>query len=414
MSVSIFRLRAQIGFSIHLPSLAGEAPPRLWIYRSSFERQRDFNPPEQCAAQRTLIVLAIHLLVTLARLLGPGGVRAVTAESLLLKHQLIIVARSRRRAPNLTTVDRVVLGVAALFISARRIPKLAVVLKPSTLFRLHRALVDQKYRRLFSSSGHRRKPGPKGPSAELIAVILEMKTRNPNFGYLRIAQQINYVFGVELDKDVVRRVLAKCYKPQISGTDGPSWLTVFAQAKDSLWSVDLFRCESILMRSHWVLVVIDAFTRRLIGCAVEAGAIDGVALCRMFNRAVAKHPMPKRISTDHDPLFRFHRWLANLRIREIEEIKSVPFTPVSHPFVERLIGTIRRELLDRTFFWNASDLARKLGDFSVYYNTYRVHRGIDGLTPTRRAANPAPAHAMLSNYRWQSHCRGLFQTPVHA
>jgi putative transposase len=106
-------------------------------------------------------------------------VRAVTAESLLLKHQLIIVAHRRRRAPNLTSVDRVVLGVNALFISARRIPKLA-----STLFRLHRALVDQKYKRLFSSSGHRRKPGPKGPSAELITVILQMKTRNPNFVHL--------------------------------------------------------------------------------------------------------------------------------------------------------------------------------------------------------------------------------------
>jgi hypothetical protein len=71
-------------------------------------------------------------------------------------------------------------------------------------------------------------------------------------------------------------------------------------------------------------------------------------------------PMPKRISTDHDPLFRFHRWLANLREREIEEIKSVPYAPVSHPFVERLIGTIRREMLDRAFFWNATDLERKL------------------------------------------------------
>jgi hypothetical protein len=102
-------------------------------------------------------------------------------------------------------------------------------------------------------------------------------------------------------------------------------------------------------------------------------------------------------------LFRFPRWLANLHIREIEQIKSVPFTPVSHPFVERLIGTILGELLDRTFF--ATDLARKLSDF---------HRGIDGLTPTRRAGNPAPAHAVLSNYRWQSHCRGLFQTPIPA
>jgi len=152
-----------------------------------------------------------------------------------------------------------------------------------------------------------------------------MKSRNANFGHLRIAQQISHAFGVELHKDVVRRVLSKHYKPRTSGTDGSSWLAFLAQAKDSLWSVDLFRCESILLRSHWVMVVIDVFTRRLIGFGVEGRSIDGIAVCRMFNRAIAKHPMPKRISTDHDPLFRFHRWLANLRVREIEEIKSVPY-----------------------------------------------------------------------------------------
>src|SRR5271167_5134936 len=144
---------------------------------------------------RDLMVLGIHLLVTLARLLRPGGVRAVAAESLILKHQLVIVGRSRRRAPNLTSFDRVVLGIAALFISARRIPQLAVILKPSTLFRL-RVLVDHKYQRLFSSSRSRRRPGPKGPAAELIAAIVEMKSRNPNFGHLRIAQQISHAFGV--------------------------------------------------------------------------------------------------------------------------------------------------------------------------------------------------------------------------
>ena len=136
------------------------------------------------------MVLGIHLLVTLARLLRPGGVRAVAAESLILKHQLVIVGRSRRRAPNLTSFDRVVLGIAALFVSVRRIPQLAVILKPSTLFRLHRLLVDHKYRRLFSSSRPRRKPGPKGPAAELIAAIVEMKSRNPNFGHLRIASRL--------------------------------------------------------------------------------------------------------------------------------------------------------------------------------------------------------------------------------
>ena len=124
---------------------------------------------------------------------------------------------------------------------------------------------------------------------------------------MRIAQQIALAFGVEIDKDVVRRVLAKHYRPGDSGTTGPSWLTFIAQAKDSLWSVDLFRCESIVLRSHWVLVVLDVFTRRIVGFGVESACIDGVSVCRMFNSAVAGHPLPKHVSADHDPLFRFHR-----------------------------------------------------------------------------------------------------------
>ena len=111
----------------------------------------------------------------------------------------------------------------------------------------------------------------------------------------------------------------------------------------------------------------------------------------MFKHAVASQPLPKYLSTDHDPLFRLHRWLANLRVLEIEEVKLVPYTPVSHPFVERLIGTIRREFLDRVFFWNVTDLARKLAEFRDYYNAHRVHRSLDGTTPVQRAGAPPPA-----------------------
>ena len=95
---------------------------------------------------REVLLLAIHLLVTLAKLLRPGGIRAVAAESLLLKHQILIGNRARRRAPNLTTVDRVVLGLTTLFVNPRRIPKLGALIKPATLFKFHRALVDRKYR----------------------------------------------------------------------------------------------------------------------------------------------------------------------------------------------------------------------------------------------------------------------------
>ena len=65
-------------------------------------------------------------------------------------------------------------------------------------------------------------------------------------------------------------------------------------------------------------------TRRLIGFGVERGNIDWIAVCRMFNRAIAGQRLPKHVSTDHDPLFRFHRWLANFRVLAIEEVKSVP------------------------------------------------------------------------------------------
>ena len=110
--------------------------------------------------------------------------------------------------------------------------------------------------------------------------------------------------------------------------------------KDRLWSIDLFRCESATLRSHWVLVVMDQYTRRIIGFGVHAGKVDGVGLCRMFNRAIRGQLwMPKYLSSDNDPLCRFHRWQANLRVLEVTEIKSIPYVPLSHPFVERLIGT---------------------------------------------------------------------------
>ena len=106
--------------------------------------------------------------------------------------------------------------------------------------------------------------------------------------------------------------------------------------------------------------------------------------------------------------------LANLRVLELEEIKSVPYAPVSHPFVERLIGTIRREYLDRVFFWNAVDLARKLEAFRDYYNRHCVHRALAGLTPAQRAGAPSPAAAAFEQYAWQQHCRGLFHIPIAA
>jgi hypothetical protein len=65
-------------------------------------------------------------------------------------------------------------------------------------------------------------------------------------------------------------------------------------------------------------LVMDVCTRRLVGSGVEYASIDGVSVCRMYNHAIAGEPLPKHLGTDHDPLFRFHRWLANLRVLAVE------------------------------------------------------------------------------------------------
>src|SRR6516165_6899671 len=357
---------------------------------------------------RDLVILFVHLIVTFVRLARPGGLRSVVAESVLVKHQLRILNRGRKRAPNLRAAERIIAGLCTLFMNPARVLRSAIVLKPSTLLHLHHVLEKRKYRVLFSSK-RRRPPGPKGPNKELIHAVVELKRRNPTWGCPRIAQQITLAFGVAIDKDVVRRILSVHYRPE-SHSGGPSWLTFLGHMKDSLWSLDLFRCESATLRTHWVLIVMDQFSRRIIGFAVHRGIVDGVALCRMFNRAIRGQSLPKYLSTDNDPLYRFDQWQANLRVLKVKPINTVPYVPLSHPFVERLIGTLRRECLDRTLFWTTADLENKLLDFTTYFNQHRTHAAREGRPPD---SVPQPV-ANFQSYRWQSHCRGMYQTPAAA
>jgi hypothetical protein len=107
-------------------------------------------------------------------------------------------------------------------------------------------------------------------------------------------------------------------------------------------------CFDANRRYYDVLVfeVLDRFTRRIVGFAVHS-VVDGVTLCRMSNRVIHAQGRPKYLSSDRDPLYRFHQWQANLRVLEIPEIKTVFCVPLAHPFLERPIGTIRREYLDQ-------------------------------------------------------------------
>jgi hypothetical protein len=115
--------------------------------------------------------------------------------------------------------------------------------------------------------------------------------------------------------------------------------------------------DSLLMIQQ--LLVIKR-SRRIVGFGAHAGDVDGIALCHIFNTANFTQGAPHYLSSDNDPLFRYHRWQANLRILKVQEIKTFPYGPLSHPFIERLIGILRRKFLDPMFFWNSNDLERRL------------------------------------------------------
>ena len=229
-----------------------------------------------------LLKLSIDFLTVIIGMLKLGGIKAVVAENLILKQQLLLLNRSRKRSPNLPNLQRFIFGALGQLIRQSRFSRVSVVFRPSTLIEIHRHFTKRKYRQLFASKP-KKKPGPKGPDPKIVKIVIEFK-----------------------------------------------------------------------------------------------------------------------------------QWKANLRILEIEPIRTIPYVPVSHPFIERLIGTIRREYLDHFLFWNSRDLQKKLNSFKIYYNEEHVHLGINGELPNDKSADQKSPPLNISNFFWKSHCNGLFKTPKAA
>jgi hypothetical protein len=168
---------------------------------------------------KNLLLAVLRLVVATAKVCGPGGVRAVIAENLLLKQQLIVLRRGRQRAPQLTLNDRLLRAFGSLFLSSGRIRKLAIAMRPWTLLAFHRALVRRKYRRLFSLKPCCKTPRPKRPGEALVRAIVELKSRKSSVGCPRIACIISQTFRVDIDKKVVYRMLSKGCRPTTAETE---------------------------------------------------------------------------------------------------------------------------------------------------------------------------------------------------
>ena len=200
-----------------------------------------------------------------ATLCGRGGVRAVIAENLLLKQQLIVLRRPRQRAPRLTASDRLLFGFGSLFLSPRTNPKGRHRRTPlRRSWRFIRRWCVARTADCSRRASARRNPDPRGrarhssrPSSSSSREILGSAVHG-----LRASSR------ERSGSTSIRTSCTACCQntiaPSLGGT-GPSWVSFIGHTTDSLWSVDLFRGGSIVLWSDWVLVVMDQFTRRLVG-----------------------------------------------------------------------------------------------------------------------------------------------------
>ena len=123
---------------------------------------------------KSILLLIFHALLIAFRLLQPGGMRKLVAENIVLKQQLMVVRRKQKRVPKLSVMDRLIFGFMASIIHPARLCKICIVIKPATILKFHQALVKRKYRLLYSPK-RQTKPGPKGPSEDVIKLVIEMK-----------------------------------------------------------------------------------------------------------------------------------------------------------------------------------------------------------------------------------------------
>ncbi len=162
-----------------------------------------------------------------------------------------------------------------------------------------------------------------------------MKQRNPRFGCLRIAQQISKTLGIEINKDTVRRVLAKHYRPG-SNDGGPSWRTFIGHLTDSLRSMNRFRCEWRAFNKHRVLGVLNSFIRQIMGYDIHCGPVDGIARYPLLGNAAPIMEAQKPLNSNNDPTLLHHQWKTMLLGGDATN--TVAILPLSLPCAEWRMG----------------------------------------------------------------------------
>jgi len=320
--------------------------------------------------------LVFYLVASRARL---------AAENLALRQQLVVYKRKRPR-PSLRNRDRLFWALLSRIWPNWRTALLVV--KPDTVIRWQK----KRFREFWYRRSRRGRPGRPRIRRHHAQFIRRISGDHPEYGEDRIALELEVKFGIKHSTATIRKYMARPTGPR---RPTQSWRTFLKNQADAIWMCDFCVQQTVRFKALYIFVIMELGTRRVVQINVTRHPTH--AGVRQQVRDATFDGAPKFLVHDNDGMYGqlgkpvtvevngrkvacrsgFDVWLA-----EVMGIRGIP-TPYQAPnanaHVERFIGTLRRELLDRILVWNERQLRAVVNEYARWFNTGRVHQGIHGI-----------------------------------
>jgi putative transposase len=306
---------------------------------------------------------------------------ALQLEILALRHQLGVLQRSVKR-PKLTPADRLLwAGLCAVWNNWR---SSLFFVKASTVIGWHR----KGFRLFWTGKIRGGKPGRPAVPKEIRDWIRTMSRENPLWGAPRIHSEL-LKLGIDIGETSVSKYLVRHRKPP-----SQTWRRFLDNHVKSIVSVDFFTVPTIRFQILYVFLVLAHERRRILHFAVTAHP-TAEWTAHQLREAFPWDTAPRYLLRDRDRIFG-PEFVEQVKAMGIKQVLSAPRSPWQRAYVERVIGTIRRECLDHVIVFDQASLSRHLQSFFDYYHHSRCHLALDKDAPESRAVQPPSLGRIVS------------------
>jgi putative transposase len=256
------------------------------------------------------------------------------------------------------------------------------IVKPETVLAWHR-----RGFRLFWTRKSRHRSGRPAVSPDVRSLIREMSTANPLWGAPRIHGEL-LKLGISVSESTVAKYMRWHARPP-----SQTWRTFLTNHASQIMAADLFVAPTVTFRLLYVLVILAHDRRRIVHVAATAHPTAAWTAQQLRN-AFPENEAPHYLLHDRDSVFAHVP--TTLEGMNIQEVRTAPRSPWQNAYVERVIGSIRRECLDHLIVMNATGLHRFLRDYIAYYMRSRIHLALDKDTPCPRPVTPPSAGRIVA------------------